>query len=81
MVRASETHVWLGSVIGELTLSFLRCAAELPLIVENNQVVDGVVAGRPLAVITGETSRGHEPEKRFFEFEESADSRALQYGD
>ncbi len=38
--------------------------------VEDTQVADGVVVGRALAVITGETSRWYEPEIRFFEFED-----------
>ncbi len=70
MVRASKTHVWLGSVIGGLALSLWGCAADLPPMVEDTQVADGVVVGRALAVITGETSRWYEPEIRFFEFED-----------
>ncbi len=48
----------------------MECAAELPPIVENDQVADRVVAEGPRTVITGETSRRYESDMHFFEFED-----------
>ncbi|MBI3356061.1 MAG: hypothetical protein HY038_04695 [Nitrospirae bacterium] len=46
------------------------CATALPPMVQRTQITGGVVVGRVLVVITGETSRRYEPEVRFFEVED-----------
>lgn len=73
-------RIWVlrGGLLGALVLSMSSSATELPSLVNPNQVTGSLIVGRVLTVLTGETSRRHPPEVRFFEFEDQTSQKRFQ---
>lgn len=73
MGRAEPLHRRLGSTIWVCVFGLSACVTDIPPLAEldqQHQVTGGMVVGRVLVVLTGETSRKYEPEVRFFEVED-----------
>lgn len=73
MERAEPLPRRLGTMIWIGVFGLSACVTDIPPLAEldqPHQVTGGMVVGRVLAVITGETSRKYEPEVRFFEVED-----------
>lgn len=54
------------------------CVTQLPALVDPTDVTAGLVVGRVVTVLTGETSRRYPPAMRFFELEEQSSHNRFQ---
>lgn len=67
-----------GGVLWVMVSGLLGCVTKLPSVVDPAEIMEGLVVGRVVTVLTGNASRRYPPEVRFFELENQESHRQFQ---
>jgi hypothetical protein len=67
-----------GGLLWTIVFGLLGCVTKLPSVVDPAEIMESLVVGRVVTVLTGDASRRYPPEVRFFELENQESHRRFQ---